>query len=317
MQRTSPHKLVLLRSAGNGKPQVFALPDRFWPSLCWAAFVALAWLLVMSGAVRGGTIFVDSRLGNDRYDGRSQEPEGDASGPVQSLMAAARRAGPGDSIVLANHGQTYYGSMTLFGSRHSGAGRLPFTIYGNGATLSGAKPIADGSWRHVSGNIWRVTPMRKTFYQLVLDGTAVPAANCDANAAALPQIPAGEWCVWRGALYYHAPAGVNPDSMNLALADEQVGITLLDVDNVVIRDVTLKHYRLDGINAHDRCRNIRLENVTLEANGRAGLAVGGTSRVEVLNSHVQANRGASVLITELGEANLKDSQYDVKPTLVE
>lgn len=317
MLRTSPQKLVLLRTVDGRRPLMFALPDRIAPSLWWCMAVALAWLLVMGGVVRGGTIYVDSRLGNDRYDGRAAAPEGDSSGPVQSLAAAARRAGAGDSIVLANRGTPYYGSLTLFGARHSGAGELQFAIHGNGSTLSGAKPIAKGCWRHVAGDIWRVTPLHKTYYQLVLDGTAVPSADCDAQSKTRPEIPDGQWCAWQGAIYFHVPPGVNPDTMSLALADEPVGITLLDAEKVLIRDLTLKHYRLDGINAHDRCKNIVLENVTLEANGRAGLAVGGTSQVEVRDSHVQQNRAASVLITELGEANLKNSQYDVQPTVIE
>jgi hypothetical protein len=316
MLRTSPQKLVLLRPITNRRPQPFALPDHIAASLWWGAAVALAWLLVMSGVVRGGEIYVDNRLGNDRYDGRARAPEGD-SGPVQSLGAAALRAGAGDSIVLVNRGTPYYGSLTLFGADHSGAGRILFTISGNGSTLSGAKPIAKGSWQHVTDDIWRVTPIHKAYYQVVLDGTAVPSADCDPKSKTLPAIPSEKWCAWQGAIYYHAPAGVNPDTMSLSLADEQVGITLLDVENVVIRDLTLKHYRLDGINAHDRCKNIVLQNVTLEANGRAGLAVGGTSQVEVREAHIQQNRVASVLITELGEANLKNSQYDVKPTVVE
>lgn len=316
MLRTTPHKL-LLRPIARGRPQVVVIPDRVGPSLWWIVAASLAWLLVMSGSVRGGTIFVDNRLGNDRYNGLAAAPEGYRNGPVQSLAAAAHRVRPGDSIVIANHGRTYYGSLSLVGARHSGAGNRPFVIYGNGVTLSGAKPIATGSWQHVRDDIWRITPVRKTFYQLVLDGTAVAAAACDATATTLPAIPSGEWCVWQHALYYHAPVAVDPNTLNLSLADEDVGITLLDVENVVIRDIKLQHYRLDGINAHDRCRDVLLDNVTLEANGRAGLAVGGTSQVVVRSSNMQHNRVASALITELGEANLENSTYDIKPTLVE
>lgn len=317
MLRTSSHRLLMLRSHSSSRPRVVVLPDRVGPSLWWMVSVSLAWLLVMSGMARGGTIFVDNRLGNDRYDGLMAAPEGDRSGPVQTLAAAAHRVRPGDSIVIANHGRTYYGSLSLVGARHSGAGNRPFYVYGNGATISGAKPIATGAWQHVRDDIWRITPVRKTFYQLVLDGVAVTEAGCDAADTTLPSIPAGEWCAWRNVLYYHAPAAVNPNTLNLALADEQVGITLLDVQNVVIRDVRLQHYRLDGINAHDRCRDVVLENVTLEANGRAGLAVGGTSQVVVRGSTLQGNRVASALITELGEANLENSTYDIKPTLAE
>lgn len=307
-------QLVQVTAGGRRSPVV-----RFagqWPAaLWWAVAVALAWLLVLSGAVRGGVIYVDSRVGDDRYDGRSQEPTGTLTGPVQSLEVAVARSRSGDSIVLADNGHPYYASVTLFGDRNSGASGQPVTIEGNGATLSGARPIAAGSWQHVEGDVWRVTPVGKTYYQLILDGKAAPEVAAERSAAALPALSEGTWCAWRGAVYYRAAGGVDPNTLSLSLADADVGITLLDVQHVVIRNVTLQHYRLDGINAHDRCRDIELVNVTLQANGRAGLAVGGTSRVHVRDSKLQQNRVASALITELGEAELQGSEYDVAPTV--
>jgi hypothetical protein len=285
--------------------------------LLWTAMMTLVWLLVLSGAVRGGTIYVDSRLGNDAYDGRSPTAAGFTAGPVETLNAALQRVRSGDSIELVNNGTPYFGSGTLFGARHSGTYSRSFEIRGNGATLSGAKPIAAGCWRPANGNLWRVTPFRKAHYQLVLDGAAVTETACDRTSALPPEIPEDQWCVWRGAIYFHAPLGVDPDTMSLSLADEEVGLTLVDVDNVVIRDLTLQHFRLDGINAHDRCRNIELVNVTLNENGRAGLAVGGTSQVLVRDSRIERNRAASVIVTELGEARLQASQTDVPPTVIE
>jgi hypothetical protein len=318
MLHSNRRLLGLIRSTG-GVRQVplGTATERSLAAMWWTALVAAAWLLVLSGAVRGGTIYVDSRLGDDRYDGRSPTPNGETSGPVQSLRAAVRRVNTGDSIELAKDGATYYGSLTLFGPRNSGSSLRSFTINGNGATLSGARPVPSGTWQRVSRDVWRVTPVRKAFYQLVLDGVAVTEAKCDRSAKSLPAIPSGHWCAWRGAVYYHATAGVDPNTLSLSLADEEVGITLTDVDDVVIRDLTLQHFRLDGINAHDRSGGVELINVTLQANGRAGLAVGGTSRVVVRDSKVIENRAASVLVTELGEADLQNTQYDVKPTVVE
>lgn len=300
------------RSTGSSGPA-----EGSWTTLVWAAVLMLGWLLVLCGAVRGGTIYVDSRQGNDRYDGRHATVTGFDSGPVRTLAAALRLVDSGDSIELANNGTPYYGSLTLYGARHSGTFNRPFEIRGNGATLSGAKPVGLGCWRRATDDLWRVTPIGKTYFQLVSNGKAVPEVASDRSTAAMPMVAEGEWCAWRGAVYYHAQTGVDPDRLGLSLSDANVGITLVDVENVVIRDLTLQHFRIDGINAHDRCRRIELVNITLEENGRTGLAVGGTSRVVVKGSKIARNREASVLITELGEARLEATETDVAPTVVE
>ncbi len=181
----------------------------------------------------GRTIYVDSRLGNDRFDGRAQAPEGDTSGPVQSLAAAARRAGSGDSIVLANRGTPYYGSLTLF--RSATQRRRAPAVYDlrERFDTERCKANRQGCWQHVTGDIWRVTrSTRRTISGARRRGGPF-SGLCDPSSKMLPEIAKGEWCAWRGAVYFHAPAGVNPDTMSLSLADQQVGITLLDVDKVV------------------------------------------------------------------------------------
>ena len=101
----------------------------------------------------------------------------------------------------------------------------------------------------------RLVPLRKAYYQLLLDGKAIPEAVCPPDARSLPELRAGQWCAWRGAIHYRADVGGDPNRMNFALADDEAGLTLLDVHNVVIRGLTLRHFRLDGVNAHDRCRD--------------------------------------------------------------
>ena len=226
-------------------------------------------------------------------------------------------ASAGDTIELANGGATYFGSVTLWGARHSGSGRTPFRINGNGAILSGARPVPEGTWRHTGGGVWRITPIRKAYYQLVLDGQAVPETPCDRSATELPAIPVGQWCAWRGAVYYQAERGGDPNLLDFWLADEEAGITLLDVRNVVISGLTLRHFRLDGINAHDRSREIILEGVTSEENGRAGVTVAGSSQVVIVGGRLAGNRVHSLLITELGAAAVEQSDLDQPPTLPE
>ena len=79
--------------------------------------------------------------------------------------------------------------------------------------------------------------------------------------------------------------------------------------------MTFENFRIDGINVHDRCKNIILENVTSTGNGRCGLAVNGTSQVEVIDSKLIDNRIEDLLITEQGVANLKQTKLGKKANL--
>jgi hypothetical protein len=127
-----------------------------------------------------------------------------------------------------------------------------------------------------------------------------------AGSKSLPPIPPGQWAAWHGAIYYHvlpAQPGAAYDAP-LAFAAEEVGITLLDVDDVVIHNLELRHFRLDGVNVHDRCKNIILDGVRLIENGRAGLAVGGSSLVGIKDSEIAGNRVAQVLNTEVAQTEI-------------
>ena len=284
------------------------------PVLVWFVALLLAWLLVLTGLARGATIYVDSRIGDDRNDGLTLTDEGSGNGPLRSLRRAIEIAQQGDEIRLTNNGTPYYGGVTLFGDRHSGLPGGPFTITGNGAVLSGAKPVPEQSWEFVRDTIWRLVPQRKAHYQLLLDGRTIAEAACPPDSKTLPALQAGQWCAWRGAIYYRTDLGGDPNRMHFALADDEVGLTLLDVHDVVIRDLTLRHFRLDGINAHDRCREVLLERVTSTENGRSGATVAGTSKVYLLDSELTANRVHSLLITERGEADLEGCKLDQPPT---
>ncbi|REJ86597.1 MAG: hypothetical protein DWQ34_26855 [Planctomycetota bacterium] len=290
-------------------------------SLWWMVTMAVACLLVLSGSVRGATIYVDSRLGSDRYDGQSPETTSRETGPVRTLQRAVALAQASDTIELKNNGTPYFGDVSLVGARHSGNSSYPFRIHGNGSIISGAKPVPRNEWRLIGPNsekmtVWRITPFRKGHYQLILDGQAAPETDCPRDAETLPALEENHWCAWRGAVYVALPPSVDPGNRNFALADCEVGLTLLDVHDVIIKDLTLRHFRLDGVNAHDRCRDVLLDGLVCEQNGRAGLTVAGTSRILVMNTKAADNREASLLITELGQAELDACDLDQPPTVV-
>ena len=103
-------------------------------------------------------------------------------------------------------------------------------------------------------------------------------------------------------------AGQRLDQLTLEFAGEEVGLTLLDVEDIYISGLEFRHFRLDGVSAHDRCRNVVLDGVRLVSNGRAGLAAGGTSRVILRNSALENNRVAQVLNSERAQTQVVSSE---------
>lgn len=278
------------------------------------ALLTIVLLFVGTAATEGRTIFVDSRSGHDSYDGTASEPLNAYVGPVRTLQRAMQLVDGGDTLVLVDNGTPYYGSMTFFGPRFSGTSGKPFQLLGNGAVISGTRPVDPSSWVELGNDLWRITPRRKGWYQLVENGQAVPHAEWTGGQGRAADLPAGSWGIYRGAVYYKGRAGDTPRLRNFELAVEQTGLTLLDVNHVIISDVTFRHFRIDGINAHDRCDSVRLVNVRCEENGRSGICVGGTSSIEVESSSMARNAKHSLLISELGEASVRQVEFDRPPT---
>jgi hypothetical protein len=251
-------------------------------------------------------VYVDNLVGDDICLGTSAEPLDSRSGPVRTIRRGLELIMPGDTLHLANRGVPYFESLEIVGARFNGG----FTLEGNGAIVSGTKIVPFDAWQYMGNEVWRFTPRRKAFYQLVSGDRALPEFAPPSRAAALPEIPAGHWLAWRGAIYYRALPGKSQtkDDPPLAFATEEMGITLLDVEGVVIHNLELRHFRLDGINAHDRCSHVILDSVRLIENGRAGLAVGGSSTVGIKDSTIQGNRLASILNAEVAQTEVLTSQ---------
>ncbi len=277
--------------------------------------VLLTLLLCLSTSLSAAVIYVNNRIGADAFDGASKKPIGQETGPVKTIRRALQLAESADTIVVENTGTVYYESIQLVGSRHSGLPQGPFTLVGNGAVVSGAKRVPPSAWRQVGADLWQLKPWRKGHYQLVLIDKRVAEHLCDVRAVRLPEIPKNHWCAWRGSIYLRTEEFEDPRERAYSIAGLEVGLTLYRVHDVRILDVTFRHFRLDGINAHDQCRDVVLENVTASENGRAGLAVGGTSTLAVLKTALDDNRKHSVLITELGAAQGVETELSQPPTV--
>lgn len=290
------------------------LPHR----LVLVALSSLFACCLLTGARRGeaAIIFVDNVVGDDGYDGSTSRALSEINGPLRTIRKALRRARAGDTIVLANNEVPYYEPIQLSGARHSGFEHAKFTIVGNGSVIDGSRSVPPDAWRKAGKNLWKLSPWRKGHYQLLLDGRPVPEFPLPEGAAALPPIPVGHWLPFKGAIYYQAAPLEFPSGRAFQIAYHDVGLTLYQVHDVQILDLTFRHFRLDGVSAPDLCRYVVLENVTSVENGRAGIAVGGTADVVIRHCRVRDNRRYQLLIEQLGTATVEQSDLSEPPTVV-
>lgn len=258
----------------------------------------------------GAIIFVDNLVGLDTADGSSADARGDRTGPVQSINRAMQIARGTDLISIANHGVPYYEQIRIAGGRFHGTSGFPFRIVGNGAIIDGSNAVPDSAWERLDGDLWKITTFRKGFYQLVRNDQAVPSLLLDSSATKLPAIPVGQWGSWKGSIYHHMQSDSEPRDFSYRFAAREAGLSLYAVRNVRISNLTFRHFRLDGVNAHDRCKGIELDNVICTGNGRAGISVGGTSYLTIRKCDLRGNRFASLRTEEFGTANVDESILD-------
>jgi hypothetical protein len=271
-------------------------------------------LFVVSN-VSAEVIYVNNQAGSDKFDGSSANLTDQFGGPVRTFRKAVRMTHRGDTISIANTGTPYHQSLELTGMRNSGYNQYPFIIEGNGATLSGACPVPPFAWRYRKNGLWQFRPLRKGHYLLLRDGK--PVEEQPVTSTSLLMHPsAGMWSASQGSIFYQATQSEVRPSRDYSFAFKTTGISLYAVRHVRIRNLTLKHYRLDGIGAHDLSKDVILENVTCIENGRAGIAVAGTCDVRIESCTVLDNRRNSIRISELGGADVENSDIEPEPVIV-
>lgn len=259
---------------------------------CFAAFLVLS--LTSASAARD--IFVDNVAGDDRRNGATQRISGRSGGPVRSIGRALELAGGADRVVVSNTGEPYRESLTLQAGKHTGIPARPFTIVGNGATLDGTAPVAGDAWKHVEGNVFRFRPPRTSFQILFLEGKPLTRRFVDREAG-FPDLQALEWCLFDRYVYFCVEKDKLPSHYELSHTSLPVGITLYEARNIVISDLVVQGFQLDGLNAHDSVFDATLVGLTCRGNGRSGISVGGASRVKVIACLV-GNNGAAQVRTE-------------------
>ncbi|MHB1037823.1 MAG: right-handed parallel beta-helix repeat-containing protein [Pirellulales bacterium] len=252
-------------------------------------------------------IFVSNTAGDDRFSGLLEKGTGAGDGPVRTLTQALRLADKGDRIVMANTGRPYRESVSLVGGKHAGDVDRPFIILGNGAVLDGSFPVPPRAWEHYRDDVFRFAPPQRAFQQLFLNGRPAVRHPVRTIDVAPPKLEPLEWCLAGGYLYFRIEPGKLIDDYRLTAAGHQVGITLYQVRHVAIFDLVVQGFQLDGINAHDGVRHCTLAGVTARGNGRSGVAVCGSSRVEINGCLLGDNGQAQLYTQDLAEVRVVNS----------
>ena len=144
--------------------------------------------------------------------------------------------------------------------------------------------------------MFRFAPTRTSFQVLYLDGKPAERRKISQRDE-IEQLKPRQWCLFERHVYFGVEEGQLPQTYPLAYASLPVGITLYEVHDVVIRDLVVQGFQLDGVNAHDGVYQAVLSGLNCRGNGRSGISIGGASRV-VLEACLVGNNGEAQVRTE-------------------
>lgn len=260
----------------------------------WIVCLGMCCSLGLTLAASAKDIFVDNVRGDDRFVGAEAARRGAEAGPCRTIARALDQAATGDRIILAATGVPYRESITLQAGRHSGTTDEPFQIIGSGATLYGAARVPHDAWQHVARDIYRFSPWRSSCQLLFLDGRPAARAVSEPGDWRLPDLHPHHWCLSQASVFFRTAPKRTADSYDLEYCALPVGITLYEVRNVVIQDLIVQGFQLDGINAHDSAFGVSLERVTCRGNARSGVSVGGASQVTLAHCLLGGNAQAQL-----------------------
>jgi hypothetical protein len=255
----------------------------------------LLFALVIPTLASARDIYVDNVNGDDRLGGHSPTAQGESGGPCRSIAKALRIARLGDRVVLTNTGVPYRECVTIQGPSNSGDANFPLQIQGNGATLDGTMSLAEAKWEYYRSETFRTQPARMSYQQLFIDDQ--PAVRKQPAAGRFPEIGPREWCLVDGWLYFGCDKNRLPQDYNLSCCLHPVGVTLYNVHDVIVENLNIRGFYLDGVNCHDNVTRSDLLGLDCSHNGRSGISVGGASRVRI-DTCTAAGNGAAQIRTE-------------------
>jgi hypothetical protein len=259
--------------------------------------------LLAPAVAPAASIYVNNITGNDRATGLAPVFRTDFDGPVASIRRALELARSSDVIEIAHTDVPYTEPVLVDRPALFGTDAYPFLIEGHGATIHGARPVPASVWRYVGDGVYRYQPYRKGHGQLILAGAPAREVPVTPTETVPPHLEPLEWCAVHGFVYFRVEPGRYIEQYDIEAPLFDIGLGLHNMRHVEVRNLRVEFFRLDGIHVSGTSRDIRLFNIDSTGNGRAGLAVGGTSRSDVGGLSLEGNRISDRLMFLKGVVN--------------
>ncbi len=281
------------------KPHTLDMPD----SICGFLFTVAA---VLSSPLGAAELVVDNVRGSDLAPaarGSQLRP------PYRTIQGAVDDAVLGDTISLRDTGTPYQECVSINSNHSLGTETFPLVIEGNGATLDGSRALSVADWTALGGDLFELKVQSPGFVRLIA-ASDQPVPENQGTISDLSSLAPLQYARQSGLIYFRARRGDVPQAYGLRVCVHPVGITLYDTSHVVVRNLTVTGFRIDGINCHDLANEIVLENIAANQNGRSGISVGGASGVKITLCRLSENGQAQLrtegqCLVELRETKIK------------
>ena len=274
------------------------------------------------------TVYVNNAMGDDRFSGEREDFDVVQAGPVRTIARATELARQGDTISLADTGVPYQECVSLTNKNASGINaEYPFILEGNGASLDGRVTVDSRQWEHFKeiykpvkdnpseyqGDIFRLHvakyyPNAVCYCMLFVDSTPVQNKTAEPMESPVGQLNELDAALFEGYLYFRPEKGKTPEDYKLEITSLRTGITLNHVDHVVIRNLIVQGYQLDGVALANSATNVVVEQCTIRGNARAGMSVGWGSDVQAKRILMCANAFSEVLTLPYCRVKLEKSR---------
>jgi len=240
-------------------------------------YVAIVLLLGMSTAW-GKTVYVNNLHGNDRNNGLSPRQA------VATVERAVHLLRTSDTLSLADTGRAYREPILL--RNLGGTPEKPLVIEGNGAVITGLKPIRPSEWQMKSPGVH--------FFPAVRFGALLPfLVEAGKRIPESPRLESlkEETFFWApDGVYFRPAAGKSIQEYALEGTLVVSGLEIVDSSYIVCRNLISEYNSNDGFNIHGDCRGLRFDNIVGRNNGDDGFSIHETGDTQVFNGYFHHNQ---------------------------
>jgi Right handed beta helix region len=272
----------------------------------WILIFVISSVTLACATVPGGELEVDNVRGSDL------QPPSTGPGirpPYRTIQRAIGDAVMGDTIRLVKTSEPYRECIAINSSHSLGTASFPLVIEGSGATLDGTRALSSLDWTAEGRDLFELKRPSPGYVRLIAAPDQPAPENLGRLTDLTPLQPL-QYARRNGSIFLRVRPGDVPQAYGLRMSEEQTGITLYDTSHIIIRNLEVIGFRLDGINCHDLVNDVRLENVNAQQNGRSGISVGGASQIVIVGGRLNDNGKAQLRVE--GQSLVEFSQTKIE-----